>query len=177
MAKISDITSYPNQSPVVLADDLIGTDNTTKATKTFTVQDLANAINTYVPSGTQYTLAMFNTTSSIGDSMISQNAAGTEMTFGSASTGASLDMQQNKLVFASDATNTFIRADSVTPESLEIYADNDVNLLADRHVIINGTVPADPASTGVRGAIIYDNDYIYICVQTNTWKRVAISTW
>ena len=109
--------------------------------------------------------------------MVSQNAGGTEMTFGSASTGASLDMQQNKLVFASDATNTFIQADSATPESLEIHADNDVNLLADRHVIINGTVPAGPSSTGVRGAIIYDNDYIYMCVQTDTWKRVAISSW
>ncbi len=48
MAKISNITAYPNQSPVALTDYLIGTDNATKATKTFTVQDLANAIDDQV---------------------------------------------------------------------------------------------------------------------------------
>ena len=45
MAKISNQTAYPAQRPVELADYLIGTDAATLATKTFTVQDLANAID------------------------------------------------------------------------------------------------------------------------------------
>lgn len=39
------------------------------------------------------------------------------------------------------------------------------------------SVPASAGATGTKGQIEYDTDYIYICVATNTWKRVAISTW
>lgn len=358
MAKISDITAYPNQSPVALTDYLIGTDNTTKATKTFTVQDLANAIDDQVSlqevltvgntdggvgmsvtgassfgnltltgtltagggvgtagqflsstgtgiqwvsetfvdgSGTQHFIPVWQDADTLTDSVIAQNVPATRVTidgadlnltqdlyisqnifhlndlntsisfpsddnfsvttngtekfkadenklmlyyqgdikaettssgakvingssnaileipmassatdgirflggvnasanrptispmnstgdirFGDQGSGQVFDFQQNKIAFDTDATNTFIKADNNDPESLEIHADNDVDLRADRHVIINGTVPAGPSSTGVRGAIIYDNDYIYVCVQTDTWKRVAISSW
>lgn len=37
--------------------------------------------------------------------------------------------------------------------------------------------PASAAASGARGRISWDNDYIYICIANNTWKRVAISTW
>jgi hypothetical protein len=37
--------------------------------------------------------------------------------------------------------------------------------------------PASASATGTVGTITYDNDYIYICIATDTWKRVAISTW
>jgi hypothetical protein len=37
--------------------------------------------------------------------------------------------------------------------------------------------PASATATGTVGTITYDNDYIYICIATDTWKRVAISTW
>jgi len=36
--------------------------------------------------------------------------------------------------------------------------------------------PATAASTGNAGQFTWDSDYIYICVATNTWKRVAIAT-
>ena len=37
--------------------------------------------------------------------------------------------------------------------------------------------PASAADTGTVGTITYDTDYIYICVATDTWKRVGIATW
>lgn len=40
-----------------------------------------------------------------------------------------------------------------------------------------GSAPASATATGTAGDIRYDADYIYVCVSTNTWKRVAISTW
>lgn len=40
----------------------------------------------------------------------------------------------------------------------------------------NGT-PASASASGVAGTIQYDANYIYVCVATNTWKRVAIATW
>jgi hypothetical protein len=37
--------------------------------------------------------------------------------------------------------------------------------------------PASAAATGVAGQIRWDSSFVYICVATNTWKRVAIATW
>lgn len=54
----------------------------------------------------------------------------------------------------------------------DAYADNFVGGLR-----ATGTAPASASSTGTAGDIRYDADYIYICVATDTWKRVAISTW
>lgn len=42
---------------------------------------------------------------------------------------------------------------------------------------ISASVPATASSSGQKGDIAYDENYIYICVATNTWKRVSLSTW
>ena len=39
-----------------------------------------------------------------------------------------------------------------------------------------GNAPATSSSTGVPGQIGWDSGFLYICVATNTWKRVALST-
>lgn len=36
-------------------------------------------------------------------------------------------------------------------------------------------VPTTPTSAGVAGDIGWDEDYMYICVAANTWKRTVIS--
>lgn len=41
----------------------------------------------------------------------------------------------------------------------------------------NPTVPTSATDTGSAGSISWDANYIYVCVATNTWKRVAIATW
>ena len=38
------------------------------------------------------------------------------------------------------------------------------------------TAPASASATGVLGEIKFTADHIYVCVATNTWKRVAIAT-
>jgi hypothetical protein len=43
--------------------------------------------------------------------------------------------------------------------------------------ITGPTTPATASSTGVAGTLVWDSGYIYVCVATDTWKRVAISTW
>lgn len=37
--------------------------------------------------------------------------------------------------------------------------------------------PATSSSAGIAGEICFDGNYLYRCVATNTWKRVALSTW
>lgn len=43
--------------------------------------------------------------------------------------------------------------------------------------IIPTHTPASAIAAGIAGEIAWDASYIYICTATNTWKRVAISTW
>lgn len=38
------------------------------------------------------------------------------------------------------------------------------------------SVPATAGATGAEGDIAWDSTHIYVCVATNTWKRVAIAT-
>jgi hypothetical protein len=42
-------------------------------------------------------------------------------------------------------------------------------------VITTPTTPASKTASGIAGQVSWDSSYIYICVATNTWKRVAIS--
>jgi len=39
------------------------------------------------------------------------------------------------------------------------------------------SAPATPTSTGTAGEASYDNDYLYICVATNSWKRMPLAIW
>lgn len=39
------------------------------------------------------------------------------------------------------------------------------------------SAPATTSSTGTAGQIAYDNDYLYICVATNSWKKTALAIW
>lgn len=43
-------------------------------------------------------------------------------------------------------------------------------------IMPNGT-PASSSATGVAGTIVWDSNYIYVCVAANTWKRAAIASW
>lgn len=40
----------------------------------------------------------------------------------------------------------------------------------------DSSVPATATSTGVRGQLASDDTHLYVCTATDTWKRVALST-
>jgi len=37
--------------------------------------------------------------------------------------------------------------------------------------------PASATDSGFKGEIVWDSDYIYVCVDDNTWKRSALTSW
>lgn len=37
------------------------------------------------------------------------------------------------------------------------------------------TAPANSTATGTRGGIRFDNDYLYVCIAANSWKRIALT--
>ena len=43
-------------------------------------------------------------------------------------------------------------------------------------IVSSSSPPASSTATGVKGTITYNNDYLYICIATDTWKRVALDT-
>ena len=51
------------------------------------------------------------------------------------------------------------------------------NRLSTKLELQTDAAPASATDTGVTGEIRYDANYVYVCVATNTWKRVALSTW
>ena len=56
--------------------------------------------------------------------------------------------------------------------------DGDGNIIAaSLSVSTLGAAPASASASGVTGTIIYTSDFIYTCIASNTWKRVAIATW
>lgn len=51
----------------------------------------------------------------------------------------------------------------------------DVNY--DRMRIRYGKTPASATSGGNQGDICWDENYIYVCIATDTWKRAELSSW
>ena len=41
----------------------------------------------------------------------------------------------------------------------------------------NVAPPASAGAAGEAGNFAYDANFLYICIATNTWMRVGISTW
>lgn len=44
-------------------------------------------------------------------------------------------------------------------------------------VFVSPTVPAAANSTGITETFRWEAGFLYLCVATNTWQRVAIATW
>jgi hypothetical protein len=39
------------------------------------------------------------------------------------------------------------------------------------------SVPANSTANGTVGQVAYDSDYVYVCVATNTWKRLSLGSY
>lgn len=78
--------------------------------------------------------------------------------------------QNNNLIIGTQQTQ------SGALRNLTLTGQN-INLSASGVIIPNPTVPTSTGSAGVRGQISWDNDFIYVCVSGDSWKRAALTTW
>jgi hypothetical protein len=53
----------------------------------------------------------------------------------------------------------------------------DGNLTIEGNLIAPVSTPSSSSDTGTAGQVAVDENYIYICTATDTWKRIALSTW
>jgi hypothetical protein len=97
--------------------------------------------------------------------------SGSSNIFLGANAGNHSDFQNtsNKLIISNSNTNTPL-----------IYGEFDNELLKINGKLIiqkNNGVPTSPSSNGVQGQLAFDDEYFYICVQNNIWKRFLLNTW
>lgn len=81
----------------------------------------------------------------------------------------------------SHPTKIVVRTTKVnaTSPSTALMIDEFQNLeVAGNAIVIqNSSTPTSATDFGLKGEIRWDSNYIYICVENDTWKRIALSTW
>ncbi|HWL08684.1 MAG TPA: hypothetical protein VNQ76_09775 [Planctomicrobium sp.] len=85
-----------------------------------------------------------------------------------------------KIGWSSHATNTTQGADDTYFERLSagvIGTNSKIDSDADAIRVRSSNTPASASATGNQGDICWDDDYVYVCVATDTWKRSALTTW
>lgn len=66
---------------------------------------------------------------------------------------------------------------NLTGPALSSSLESNLSLEGDTIRFGAPRTPASAAAAGTAGEICYDNTYLYVCVDTNTWKRSLIGTW
>lgn len=89
-----------------------------------------------------------------------------------------------------DSIVAIATANSITNNALvtvtNLFANSNVphvtvgnNAVSTANLIIRSVpanVPLSSGSPGVQGHVVYDANFGYVCVATNSWKRFALST-
>lgn len=79
------------------------------------------------------------------------------------------------VLFGGD-TNLY-RDGADTLKTDDFFVSGGLATTADSLRVVTAKTPASAAAAGDTGQICWDASFLYVCVSTNTWKRVAIATW
>jgi len=94
--------------------------------------------------------------------------------------GVAFDESTDKFIAFTSTGEPTTTVGSYTPAAMEVGALEVASIDCVGEVAgeikLEGTAPTSSSDTGTAGDIRYDSSYIYICVATDTWKRVALST-
>lgn len=71
---------------------------------------------------------------------------------------------------------------SVLLQQNQKFVESDGHLTLEGLMFLGGVhtwVPAPSSSSapGTQGQLAYDQNYVYLCVQKNTWKRIALGSY
>jgi hypothetical protein len=145
------------------------------ANKKQTAAELAIAVSSRL-TNTTCTGTLHATGATTLDSTLA--AAGTTVTTLHATGAATLD---STLAAAGTTVTTLHATGAATLDStLAAGATSITGLLDvtnDKVRVRTAKTPASAAAAGNAGDICWDADYLYVCVASSTWKRVAIATW
>ncbi len=157
MAKISNTTSYPNQSPIVGADYLIGTDANSnpiqKQTKTFTLADIAQFVIDEAFDGNAWRLPVF-TANAEGELSFKLVNSLLKQDFANFPGGCS----EYLLSAGKDGNATFTTTNCVTglSETTTLTAPfENVNVISAAPPVIQGGASAEVTTVPIAGEIVY----------------------
>jgi len=157
MAKISNTTSYPNQSPIVGADYLIGTDANSnpiqKQTKTFTLADIAQFVIDEAFDGNAWRLPVF-TANAEGELSFKLVNSLLKQDFANFPGGCS----EYLLNAGKDGNATFKTINCVTglSETTTLTAPfENVNVISSAPPVIQGGASAEVTAVPIAGEIVY----------------------
>ena len=103
-------------------------------------------------------------------STVYANSAGWE----AAAAHVSSDGSSHSLLGATAGTVTASKAVIVdASKNISTFGKITTNEL----VVANPTAPASSTATGTKGEIRYDDNYMYVCIATNTWRRAPLMIW
>ena len=145
-------TSMGNATTASGTDSTAMGDNTIASGISSTVMGVSTEASGYASTA----IGQYNVLNS-GDAATSFNLTNTAFSIGNG-TSAGARSDAFSVLFNGNTTV----AGSITSASLNIAALN--------------AAPASASATGTIGEIRFTADHIYVCVATNTWKRVAIAT-
>ncbi len=86
-----------------------------------------------------------------------------------------LEMRENGVVIISVEGATSNRFKLLNTGDL--YLGGTLSIEGDSIAIGASKTPASAGAEGVAGQIAWDSSYMYVCVATDTWRRVAHATW
>ena len=197
---MANITSYPTVTPTG-SDLVIGTDMSTTpiSTKTFTIDSINSLGGAPTGAGTINTIPIFTSSTAVGNSPMTYVTGGEYIQFFTGTTRITADSINAATMLATDMFTTNIQAaaaGTVTIKGNTIVGDAATDVLTvnsastftaaavfnnsvtseSLNVTALNAVPASATAAGTLGSIRFTADYIYVCVATNTWKRVYVQT-
>jgi hypothetical protein len=75
---------------------------------------------------------------------------------------------------ATNGTSVIFNETTYGGEIIDFHAYNASSTGVSPNVIHNP--PTSSSSSGLVGQISYDSDYLYVCIASNSWKRVSLSS-
>jgi hypothetical protein len=75
---------------------------------------------------------------------------------------------------ATNGTSVIFNETTYGGEIIDFHAYNTPSTGVSPNVIHNP--PTSSSSSGLAGQMSYDSDYLYVCISSNSWKRVSLSS-
>lgn len=150
------------------ADNLWMYDATLSAVKTITIGDLVNGS---ISAGT----GLVKATLPSGELVIACKKADSSQ-LGVVQIGDNIDDDGDGLISVAIASDTRLGVAKFDSGDFEVDGEGTVTLNID-YLGWKSTPPAGASASGTAGQIAYDNDYFYVCVATDTWKRTSLAKW
>jgi len=111
-----------------------------------------------------------------GDTLDISVETGSDTQKGVVQVGDNIGVDGNGVISVAKASTSALGVAKFNSSDFSVDANGQVSL-GISYMDWETTPPSTQTSTGIAGQIAYDNDYLYICVGANTWKRTSLAKW